>query len=205
MSPTISLISTLTPSLPNMADDRFIPSMVSLGVRVLAIALLLFLGMVFVGYVRMLLLRRKLPPGPFPLPIVGNVLQLPKSKPWLQFQKWSQEYGDGLLTVWIGRTPTVICNDAWSASDLLEKRSNIYSSRPRYVVFGDVSGQSSTNQVLLPYNDHWRLQRRVMVRTPSKDTFVVFSKLTYPACGCWLSSSPPAPKLPSRRVQGHDA
>ncbi|PVH70571.1 cytochrome P450 [Cadophora sp. DSE1049] len=117
---------------------------------------------VVVSYVRMLLQRATLPPGPFPWPIVGNVLQFPRSKPWLQFKAWSRANGNGLLTVWIGRTPAVICNDAWSASELMEKRSNIYSSRPNYVIFGDLTDQAVTNQVLLPYNDHWRLQRRVM-------------------------------------------
>ena len=116
-------------------------------------------------YSQMLRQRATLPPGPFPWPIVGNVLQLSKSKPWLQFKEWSRANNNGLLTIWIGRTPTIVCNDAWSASDLMDKRSNIYSSRPRYVVFGDVNGQSTTNQVLLPYNDHWRLQRKVMVCT----------------------------------------
>jgi hypothetical protein len=120
---------------------------------------------VLLTYTQMLRQRATLPPGPFPWPIVGNVLQLSKSKPWLQFKEWSRANNNGLLTIWIGRTPTIVCNDAWSASDLMDKRSNIYSSRPRYVVFGDVTGQSTTNQVLLPYNDHWRLQRKVMVCT----------------------------------------
>lgn len=128
------------------------------------------LGFTSISYVRMLFQRRTLPPGPFPFPIVGNCLQLSRSKPWLQFKEWSRTYNSGLITIWIGRTPTVICNDAWCASDLLDKRSNTYSSRPRYVVFGEVTGQSKTNQVLLPYNDHWRLQRKVMVSTAGRRT-----------------------------------
>ncbi|KAN0100011.1 hypothetical protein V8E51_013786 [Hyaloscypha variabilis] len=57
------------------------------------------------------------------------MLQLPKSKPWVEFEKWSQANNEGLLTVLVGRTPNIICNDAWSASDLMEKRAKIYSSR----------------------------------------------------------------------------
>ena len=109
-------------------------------------------GWVVFTYSRMPWQRRTLAPGPFPLPIVGNCLHLSRSKPWLQFKQWSRQYQSGLLTIWIGRTPTVICNDAWCASDLMNKRSQIYSSRPHYVVFRDLTGQSTTNQVFMPYN-----------------------------------------------------
>ena len=131
---------------------------------------------ILVTYVQMLRQRATLPPGPFPWPIVGNTLQLANSKPWLQFKAWSRANGDPLLTIWIGRTPTIICNDAWSASDLMDKRSSIYSSRPTYVTFGDITGQSTTNQVLLPYNDEWRRQRRIMVMAESSPSFVHVSR-----------------------------
>lgn len=115
------------------------------------------------SYARMLWLRRRLPPGPFPLPIVGNMLALPKSKPWIDFEQWSMYYNSPMITIWIGREPHIIVNDSWTASELMEKRADIYSSRPRRVVMGDVCGTTESNQVLLKYNDHWRAQRKVMV------------------------------------------
>jgi hypothetical protein len=93
-------------------------TLLTLGARVLAASSLAFLGAVIYSYGRMLYIRTKLPPGPFPWPIVGNMLQLNASKPWLQFEKWSQENNEGLLTIWIGRSPIIVCNDAWSASEV---------------------------------------------------------------------------------------
>lgn len=126
---------------------------------------------VFYSYASMLLLRRKLPPGPFPLPIVGNMLSLPKSKPWRDFEHLGEKYGSGMLTIWIGRVPNIFINDGWVAADLFEKKANIYSSRPRQVVMGDVTGIGKNNQVLLKHNDHWRLHRKMMVCTslPEQD------------------------------------
>jgi hypothetical protein len=46
------------------------------------------------------------------------MLQLNASKTWLQFEKLSQENNKGLLKIWIGRSPIIVCNDAWSASEV---------------------------------------------------------------------------------------
>jgi hypothetical protein len=116
-----------------------------------------------VDYLRMLRLRQKLPPGPFPLPIVGNVLQLPKVKPWYKFEEWSKQYDNPLITIWFGRRASVILNDAWTASDLFEKRANIYSSRPTFEVAGRVMGYETCNQTMLRYNDQWRMHRKLLV------------------------------------------
>lgn len=37
---------------------------------------------------------RSLPPGPQPLPIVGNMFNMPTFKPWFTFRDLSAKYGD---------------------------------------------------------------------------------------------------------------
>jgi hypothetical protein len=54
-------------------------------------------------YAYMLYLRSRMPPGPFPWPIVGNTFLLPDNKPWIYFEELSKQYNTPLITFWIGR------------------------------------------------------------------------------------------------------
>lgn len=143
--------------------------------RILAVALITGLALVLLDYIRMLRLRRRLPPGPFPLPIVGNHLAIPKVKPWIAFEAWSMHYKDPLLTIWLGRRPIIVANDAWSAAELMEKRPNIYSSRPHIVIMGDMFNWTMNNQVCQVYGDRWRSHRRLTV---SKSLSRVLTRVT---------------------------
>ncbi len=68
----------------------------------LAILAIAAVAVVF-DYGHMLYMRFRMPPGPFPLPIVGNTYSLPDNKPWIYFEELSQRYNAPLITFWIGR------------------------------------------------------------------------------------------------------
>jgi hypothetical protein len=76
--------------------------------------------------------RAKLPPGPPRLPIIGNLHQAPSQSMWLPFQKWVDQYGP-LVSLDIGGTHMIIVGDYETARNLLDKRANVYSGRPRMV------------------------------------------------------------------------
>ncbi|KAK1010577.1 hypothetical protein LTR91_002412 [Friedmanniomyces endolithicus] len=156
-----------TMGLPSVSDV-FASSILRLVLLILGasgFAALLF------DYARMLRLHRRMPPGPMPWPIIGNTHLLPKVKPWYYFEQLSKDFHSPVITFWIGRNPTVWINDAQSASELLEKKAAIYSSRPRMVVFAELTDmqQSSdpnakvpgTNLVTMFYGERWRVHRKL--------------------------------------------
>ncbi|KAJ6573817.1 cytochrome P450 [Mycena vulgaris] len=70
-----------------------------------------------------------LPPGPKGLPLIGNVLDMPKSHNWKTFAHWGDIYG-GIMSVTLMGQPFVIINDPAIATEILDKRGNLYADRP---------------------------------------------------------------------------
>ncbi|KAJ0417659.1 cytochrome P450 [Aspergillus carlsbadensis] len=85
-----------------------------------------------------------LPPGPKPLPIIGNVRDMPSpdSPDWLHWLKHKELYGP-ISTVSVLGQRIVILNDARIALELLDKRSAIYSDRPE-LPFAQLCGMGET-------------------------------------------------------------
>ncbi|TDL20092.1 cytochrome P450 oxidoreductase OrdA-like protein, partial [Rickenella mellea] len=83
--------------------------------------------------------RKNLPPGPKPLPLIGNLLDLPKEYDWLHWAKHKKLYGPISSVSAFGRN-LILINDAQIAYDLLEKKSSIHSNRPSFVFAGEMCG-----------------------------------------------------------------
>ncbi|KIK93478.1 hypothetical protein PAXRUDRAFT_828940 [Paxillus rubicundulus Ve08.2h10] len=101
-----------------------------------------------------------LPPGPKPLPIVGNVLGIDPGAPWVSYTNWGKSYGELVYTRLLNQDIIVI-NSEEVAKDLLERRSNNYSDRPAIIRMTNDFFGWSFNSVMVPYSDRWRLHRRL--------------------------------------------
>ncbi|ETW77266.1 cytochrome P450 monooxygenase 29 [Heterobasidion irregulare TC 32-1] len=104
--------------------------------------------------------RRRMPPGPKGLPFIGSEYQVPSIKPWRKFAEWNRQYGP-VVSLFLGSTPVVVLGKAQPAWDLLEKRSDIYSSRPRFIMGGEIFSDNLRG-LMLPSGEGWRKFRRVL-------------------------------------------
>ncbi|KAF9223390.1 cytochrome P450 [Gyrodon lividus] len=101
-----------------------------------------------------------LPPGPKPLPIVGNVMGINPNEPWVSYTNWGKTYGELVYSRLLNQDIIVI-NSEEVAKDLLERRSNNYSDRPAIIRMTNDFFGWSFNSVMVPYSDRWRLHRRL--------------------------------------------
>jgi hypothetical protein len=90
------------------------------------------------------------PPGPRPLPLIGNLLDIPKRFSWLPYLQFSKKHGKIYFTVKGHLTERmtgdvisfhvfgkviVVLNSYKANKDLLERRGEIYSDRPVFPIF----------------------------------------------------------------------
>ncbi|KAJ3547603.1 hypothetical protein NM688_g5386 [Phlebia brevispora] len=137
-----------------------VPPLVSAALLPLTLACV---GIVFFKYVILVFTKPRLPlpPGPRRLPIIGNLLDMPKQKEHLKFTEWGKKYGDIVYLNVLG-THIIILNSAKLAVEVMDKKSNIYSDRPHLEYGGEMVGY---NRVLLshfPYGNRLRKYRRLI-------------------------------------------
>jgi len=122
----------------------------------------------------------RLPPGPKPKFITGNLHQIPKVHPWLTFRSWGIEYGEfpGRLDLYPGirlkqpagplvyfqvfNKKTIVLNSAKATLDLLESRSSIYSDRTTLWMGGELSGREKSVFITSFADPRFKMLRRLL-------------------------------------------
>lgn len=93
------------------------------------LTVLLPVAAIFLAYKLYQCLRFKLPPGPHPWPIVGNLYDI-KPVRFRCFAEWAQAYGP-IISVWFGSTLNVVVSNAELAKEVLKEKDQQLADRHR--------------------------------------------------------------------------
>ncbi|TFK75571.1 cytochrome P450 monooxygenase [Pluteus cervinus] len=110
------------------------------------------------------------PPGPPPLPVLGNLLNLPKEKQWETFQKWAQTYGDIVSLSVVGRT-MILLNSRQEAIEMLEGKGNLYSDRPSIPIL-EFMGWTNSPALAQSKSQAWKQGRKFFHQLFGTNAFV---------------------------------
>ncbi|PQQ13505.1 cytochrome P450 98A2 [Prunus yedoensis var. nudiflora] len=91
--------------------------------------LLLLLIFIFLAYNLYQRLRFKLPPGPLPWPVVGNLYHI-KPVRFRCYAEWAQVYGP-IISVWTGSTLNVVVSSSELAKEVLKEHDQKLADRQR--------------------------------------------------------------------------
>ena len=144
--------------MPEFGDFISFSSLVLLARVALGLFGAVVVALAIISY-RYYAFRRRLPPGPAGLPLVGNLFEMPKSHPWLTHTQLHKKYGP-VFSMQFGLNTVIYLGTQDVARELLEKRSNKYSSRPRSVMVGECISQGNRS-LILPYGEQWRGYHRL--------------------------------------------
>ncbi|EIM85219.1 cytochrome P450 [Stereum hirsutum FP-91666 SS1] len=99
------------------------------------------------------------PPGPPAIPVLGNIMTIPKTGAWKFLLKLHRDCGEPIFFRGLGNSVLVL-NTMTSITDLLDKRGENYSHRPVLTVLGELMGLDRS-MPMLPYGREWREQRKL--------------------------------------------
>lgn len=98
-------------------------------------------------------------PGPKGYPIIGSILEFPRTFSYHKFTEWAKTYGP-IYQVNIAGTTHVVISDVEMANDLMALRGAQYSDRPSLVMLHELVSRTGNLGTAQP-NKYWRNARKL--------------------------------------------
>nr|UXF47976.1 cytochrome P450 CYP726-2 [Euphorbia poissonii] len=103
----------------------------------------------------------KTPPGPWRLPILGNIHQLATDQPHRCLSDLAKTYGS-IMQIQLGQVPAVIISSAELAKQVLKIQELQFLERP-FLLAAEIMLYDRTDIIFAPYGDYWRQMKKIAV------------------------------------------
>ncbi|OCT81362.1 cytochrome P450 2K4 [Xenopus laevis] len=124
----------------------------------LSVVVCIFLFKVFYGEKNE---SQNFPPGPKPLPLIGNLHLMNMKKPYLTFMELAKKYGS-VYSIQLGTKKTVVLCGTDAVKDALVNHAEEFSGRPKIPLFDDTS---KGHGVIFADGENWKVMRRFTIST----------------------------------------
>uniref|UniRef100_A0AAR2JI90 Cytochrome P450, family 2, subfamily X, polypeptide 9 n=1 Tax=Pygocentrus nattereri TaxID=42514 RepID=A0AAR2JI90_PYGNA len=105
---------------------------------------------------------KNFPPGPRPVPLLGNLFELTIGDPLKDFERLAQRYGN-VYSLYFGGTPAVVLNGFKAVKEALVIKAADFSGRPQNILMSHLT--QGNGVVFLDYGPAWKEHRRFALTT----------------------------------------
>ncbi|XP_009793557.1 geraniol 8-hydroxylase-like [Nicotiana sylvestris] len=104
--------------------------------------------------------NKKLPPGPIPLPLIGNLHNILGGQPHQSLAKLADKFGP-IISLKLGQITTVVISSSAVAKEIIQKQDLAFSSRTIPDAIHAIN-QYQFSVIWLPVDTRWRSLRKIM-------------------------------------------
>ncbi|BAF20076.1 dolabradiene monooxygenase [Oryza sativa Japonica Group] len=142
-----------------MAHDAKMADVLSQGYVYLAMALVALLGVLLTKCSRTATAQRRLPPGPWQLPVIGSLHHLIGKLPHHAMRDLTRRHGP-VMMLRLGEVPTLVVSSPEAAQEVMRTHDAVFATRAlsATVRAGTMGGRDIA---FAPYGDYWRQLRKI--------------------------------------------